>query len=108
MERLYLSGNRIKGAYITRIWHDTKSAYITPFNFDFLWFSSRRTLCPGVVRSQKGGAPPGFGMSRFCDRAAQCPAQHPAQRPNSLRRYFFGNTHLTAIFTLHSLLPVAM
>jgi hypothetical protein len=42
---------------------DTKSAYTTPFNFDFLWFSSRRTLCPGVVRSQKGGTPPGLGMT---------------------------------------------
>jgi hypothetical protein len=26
-------------------------------------FSSRRTLCPGVVRSQKGGSPPGFGIT---------------------------------------------
>jgi hypothetical protein len=33
---------------------DTKSAYITPFNFDFLLFSSRRTLCPLWFVLKKG------------------------------------------------------
>ena len=59
-----ISPESIKIKYFDEISRDTKSAYITPFNFDFLWFSSQRTLCPGVVRSQKGGTPPGFGMRR--------------------------------------------